>query len=128
MKGDGRPLLLYEGQIEPGRLVMEARSIGSVRLSLMISELNHGQAAEADAQSRRTPSDPLMSALGQKQTFAQAGAVRLVPGADTGEIGLAKMAGAQTYSFLPRSNLVLILRSAKVSTGFASDFPGDPTP
>ena len=50
-EGDGRPLLLYEyeGQIEPGRLVMEARSIGSVRLSLMISELNHGEAAEADA-------------------------------------------------------------------------------
>jgi hypothetical protein len=47
---------------------MEARSIGSVRLSLMISELNHGQAAEADAQSRCTPSDPLMSALGQKPT------------------------------------------------------------
>ena len=38
-----------KSQIEPGRLVMEARSIGSVRLSLMISELNHGQAAEADA-------------------------------------------------------------------------------
>jgi hypothetical protein len=50
-EADGRPLLLYEheGQTEPGRLVMEARSIGSVRLSLMISELNHGQAAEADA-------------------------------------------------------------------------------
>ena len=49
----------------PAALLMEAQSIGSVRLSLMISELNHGQAAEADAQSRCTPSDPLMSALGQ---------------------------------------------------------------
>ena len=26
-EGDGRPLLLYEGEIEPGRLVMAARSI-----------------------------------------------------------------------------------------------------
>ena len=58
-EGDGRPLLLYEGQIEPGRLVMEARSIGSVRLSLMISELNHGQAAKADASLGAYPECPL---------------------------------------------------------------------
>ena len=62
-EGDGRPLLLYEGQIEPGRLVMEARSIGSVRLSLMISELNHGQAAEADASLGAYPECPLWVTL-----------------------------------------------------------------
>ena len=41
-EGDGRPL--YEAEIEPGRLVMAARSSRSVRLWPMISEPKHGQA------------------------------------------------------------------------------------
>jgi hypothetical protein len=48
-EGDGRPLLLYEAEIEPGRLVIDGTVDCSVRLRLTNSESNQRAPAEADA-------------------------------------------------------------------------------